>query len=174
MTYYAGAKTESPECAKIWEYLYKRDSDYAENISDICAKDMLSDNIGLTVIYPDQKFRDMFKNNIHGDGNTSSARRMLGNTVVKRFLENPGDWETFTTTLPLRSGLTLPVKSVSDDEVTLGEDIKIKRTDFKAPDAFKYSVWEVVEGDYPTATEFKIIYVRKRRGSNKKETKGRG
>lgn len=173
MTYYAGApKSSSPECAKIWEYLYKKDSDYADNISDICAKDMLSDSIGLTVIYPDEKFRDVFKNNIHGDGNPSSARRMLGNTIVKRYLDNVEDWESYTTTLPLRSGLTFPVKSASGDEVILGENIKIKKvSDFKTPTAFKYSVWEVVEGEYPTDIEFKVRYNKKKKGK-KPEPKG--
>ena len=153
----------SPDCAKIWDYLYKTDSDYADNIADICAKDMLSDSIGLTVIYPDKKFREAFKNNIHGDGNTSTARRMLGNTIIKRYLTDAKDWDAFSTTLPLRSGLTLPVTSTSGDTVVVGDGIKLKKmSSFKAPEAFKYAVWEVVDGDYPTTTEFTVKFKKRK------------
>ena len=157
------APSRSPDCAKIWDYLYKTDSDYADNIADICAKDMLSDSIGLTVIYPDKKFREAFKNNIHGDGNTSTARRMLGNTIIKRYLTDASDWDTFSTTLPLRSGLTLPVTSTSSDTVVLGDGIKIKKmSSFKPPEAFKYAVWEVVDGEYPTTTEFTVKFKKRK------------
>ena len=100
-----------PMCAKIWEYMLSipKYESYANNIDDICAKDSLTDTNGLTVILPDKKFMDSFYNNIHGDGTASSARRMLMNTVIRKYLPDTSDFESFSSSVPFRSGLTLEI-----------------------------------------------------------------
>ncbi|MDL1983178.1 MAG: hypothetical protein LWX54_03145 [Deltaproteobacteria bacterium] len=157
-----GANKREPKCAKIWDYLYKRDNQFGDDMIDICASDMVSDNIGLTVILPDKHFRDSFHNEIHGDGSASKARRMVGNIAIRRFLENPEDWEQWKKSLPLRSGLTLPVTSVDGDIVTLDNTIELKKCDFKCPAGFRYAVWEVTKGKYPTTSDMPLGRKNKR------------
>ena len=36
-----GAHKREPKCAKIWDYLYKRDNQFGDDMIDICASDMV-------------------------------------------------------------------------------------------------------------------------------------
>lgn len=157
-----------PNCAKIWEYLSKVEKDYAESIDSICAKDILSDNLGITVIIPDKDFINDFKTN----GNASTARRMLMNTVIKRFLPTAAEFNTddFKRNLPIRSGLGIRVESISGNDVKLSNGITISPTDFKTPDTFRYAVWRVTSGKYPSDTNFNIDVNKRGRKTTKKLT----
>ena len=161
-----------PNCAKIWEYLHKVSPDYADDIESICAKDILSDNLGLTVIIPNKEFIKEFNKNIHEGGNASTARRMLMNTVIKRYLNKADDFnnEYFKKSLPVRSGLSLPVDSVKGDKVMLGSGncILVQEKDFKSPTGFEYAVWRVESGVFPTDTDFRMnVQKRGRRPKDK-------
>jgi hypothetical protein len=154
-------RESSPACGKIWDYIYSLGGDYeqyATNIVDICAKDTMSDYKGLTVIIPDKDFIEKFHENIHGsNGSISNARRMLRNTIIKRFLDAPTEFgrSDYAETLPIASGIIVPVVKVDKDSVIIGNNIKIKRKDdFNCPRGFRYSVWEVVDGNYSTEVSF--------------------
>lgn len=169
-----------PNCAAILDYIESVDKNYAENIKSICAGDILSDNLGITVIIPDKKFIEVFNKNASDSGNISNARRMLMNTVIKRNLPSGTAFnteESFKKSLPLRSGVQLAVTSVNGDEVTLGDNITIEpETKFKSPKAFNYAVWRVKSGQYPTDTNFN--FKNKSRGrkdkKNRDSSKGGG
>ena len=142
--YYGGG----PECAKIWEHLKILDENYANNIENICAKDLLSDSLGLTVIFPNQSFRDDLDKLINKQDlsmeDITRARRMIQNTVNKKNLPHPSQFMEFKHSLPLRSGLTIKPVSSTDDEVTLESGIVLtKDKKFKSPKIYNYSVWRV-------------------------------
>lgn len=162
-------RSHSPACAKIWEFIYNLGGDYeqyATNIMDICARDTMSDYRGLTVIIPNPEFREAFHSKIHGShGSISAAKRMLRNTIIKRWLDSSSDFNKndYQETLPIASGLTLPVVKVDGDVVTLADGVKIKRRDdFDCPSAFNYSIWEVISGNYSTDTSFETSRSRDR------------
>ena len=69
-------KTLTAKCSAIWDYLYEKNSDYADAISDICAKDLFSDFRGVTVIYPDDKFISEFKKLVYDDSDSYKARKL--------------------------------------------------------------------------------------------------
>ena len=175
----SGTGKPSPNCAKIWDFIASLGGDYenyATNIVDICAKDYLADQTGLTVIIPDEAFRRAFHNHIHGDGRASEARRMLMNTVIRRYLDDPEAFASsdYKETLPLRSGLILPVTSVQHSSIILGDNIEIKkRDDFHSPRGFRYAIWEVVRGRYPVETTFEV-HRKKKAGTRKSKVTGGG
>jgi hypothetical protein len=154
---YGGARS-APKCASIWEYLNSVNSKYADAIEDICARDFLADSLGLTVIIPDDEFIKVFIDNIRGSGSATTARRMLLNTVIKRFLpdaENFGQWRE---SLPLRSQMKMKVESIDGDSVTLEGGVKIEKDKkFKSPEGFRYAIWHVVEGNYTTSTPTPVL-----------------
>uniref|UniRef100_A0A6C0LKD5 Uncharacterized protein n=1 Tax=viral metagenome TaxID=1070528 RepID=A0A6C0LKD5_9ZZZZ len=162
----------SPECAKIWSFILslgEHYEDYANNIDDICAKDSLTDTDGLTVIIPDKSFMKEFEKNIHGSGSASVARRILMNTVCRKYLPSTSTFEEYSSNIPFRSGLTLKVSNIDKlkNEVTFSNNVTIKvRKDFKVPCGFRYAVWEVVRGQYPIEVSFVS------RKGDKKEKKG--
>ena len=175
-------RSHSPACAKIWDFIYNLGGDYeqyATNIMDICARDTMSDHRGLTVIIPNPEFREEFHSKIHGNrGSISAAKRMVRNTIIKRWLDSSSDFNKsdYQETLPIASGLTLPVVKVDGEVVTLGDDVKIKkRDDFDCQSAFNYAVWEVISGKYSTDTSFETSRSRERtsrggEGSSKSKT----
>lgn len=160
-------------CAKIWEYMISNPTYevYANNIEDICSKDSLSDSKGLTVILPDNNFMRTFNDNIHGDGLASHAKRMLMNTVIKKFLPDVSDFEEFGGDIPFRSGLTLLIDRVNIDKerIIFNNNCVIERVkDFDCPKGFRYALWKVIEGSWPTEMTFST----KKKGSNRNKIKG--
>tara|TARA_B110000908_G_C10265781_1_gene463776 strand:- start:3182 stop:5152 length:1971 start_codon:yes stop_codon:yes gene_type:complete len=169
----------SPACGKIWDYIYGLGGDYeqyATNIMDICAKDTLSDYKGLTVIIPDKEFIEKFHENIHeSNGSISNARRMLRNTIIKRFLDAPGEFgkNDYVETLPIASGVIVPVVKIDKDSVVIGDGVKIKRKDdFNCPKGFRYSIWEVVSGNYTTDVSFNQSRPKRRSEGGSKSISG--
>lgn len=156
-------RKESPDCAKIWEFIYKLGGDYeqyATNIVDICARDMLSHHRGLTVIIPNPSFRDRFHDNIHEKGGSvATAKKMLKNTILRKYFDATADFNRseYKEAIPTSSGLPIAVENVTGDLVTLTGGVKIrKRDDFSTPSAFNYAVWEVISGEYPITTDFEV------------------
>lgn len=172
-------RDSSPACGKIWDYIYNLGGDYeqyATNIMDICAKDTMSDYKGLTVIIPDKEFIDKFHDYIHGErASISNARRMLRNTIIKRFLDAPMEFgkPDYAETLPIASGIIVPVIKIDKDTVIIGDDVKIKRKDdFDCPRGFRYSVWEVVSGNYSTEVSFHQSKPKQKSDNHKSITGG--
>ena len=170
----------SPPCAKIWDFIYGLGGDYeqyAQNIMDICARDSLSDHKGLTVIIPNPEFREEFHEKIHGkNASVSTAKRLLRNTIIKRWLDSAGDFnkQYYYESLPIASGLMLPVVKIEGDVVVLADNVRIKkRDDFGCPAAYNYAVWEVVSGKYSTDTSFEAPRRSKDEG-DKSKSKGGG
>ncbi len=167
------SKKISP-CAKIWEFINSVDEDYASNIEDICAKDLLSSDKALTVIIPDDKFKSAFKNNIFGSGNPSDARRMLMNTTSKHFFGTADDFSEYSS-IPLRGGLTIKIKEIKEDNIVVLEPniVITKCKEFKSPRTFNYAVWKVVSGEYPINTEFNIVKSKTKRDYSPSATGGK-
>jgi len=157
-------KKEIPHCARIWEFINSVDEEYASNIEDICAKDLLSSDKSLTVIIPDDKFKSAFKNHIFGSGNPSDARRMLMNTTSKHYFGSADDFREYSS-IPLRGGLTIKIREIKEDnKVVLEPNIVIEKCkDFKSPSKYRYAVWKVVSGEYPINTEFNIVKSKTKR-----------
>lgn len=171
--------TRETACAKIWDFIYKHYEEYGTNIMDICARDTLSDYKGLTVIIPNREFMENFHNKIHNeDGSIREAKNMLRNTIIKRCLNAPDDFDSreYYNTLPIASGIILPVVKVEKEHVILDNNVKIKkRDDFKCPKGFRYTVWEVIDGQYPVDVVFHPKEKKKRsKSKSKKEVKGGG
>lgn len=155
-------KQSTPSCAKIWNFIYslkgvyKR---YARDIEDICCKDSLADQNGLTVIIPDEGFMNHFHDNIHGDGSASTAKRILMNTIIRKHMPTVNDFKELGVSIPFRSGLTMPLNGINSEKetVTLSDNIVIKRRqDFKPPRGFNYAVWEVTSGIWPIGTSYEV------------------
>ena len=123
------SKTRDSACAKIWDFIYKHYEEYGTNIMDICARDTMSDYKGLTVIIPNVEFMESFHNKIHSeDGSIREAKNMLRNTIIKRCLNTPDDFDSreYYNTLPIASGIVLPLSKVEKEHVILDNNVKIK------------------------------------------------
>lgn len=150
-----------PNCAKLFSRIKELDKDYANNIENICARDLLSDTLGLTVVFPDDAFRKEFNaltnSSTPNIDDLTKARRMLQNTIIKKNLKTAKDYTQFTHSLPLRSGLTLQATDTQgDDTVMLEGGITLKKdTKFESPNLFNYSLWKVESGNYPTIPYFR-------------------
>ena len=167
-------------CAKIWDFMLKQKKykKYAESIDDICSKDALADDNGLTVILPDTNFIDYFTEQIYGNnGSASTSKRILYNTIIRTYLPSTDDMEELGSSLPCRSGITYKIISVnpSKNEVYLSDDIVLKlRDDFKCPKGFKYAVWEVIKGKIPISVSYETNKTIKNKKSKKRIEGGEG
>lgn len=172
------SRRTTANCAKIWNYIYDKGGDYktyANDIDDICSADSLTDQNGLTVIIPDKKFMEYFHNNIHGEGSASVAKRVLMNTIIRKYLPDIDDFEALGTSIPFRSGLTMKLEYADPQKgkIIFSDNITItKSEDFNSPKGFKYAVWEVKSGSWPTETNYELK--RKKIKSDKKTIKGGG